>query len=54
MPEYLFVREDVFYMIELGDDTDAIENAHCNPGTVRVEALDFPKPRIVWEQGKMQ
>ena len=43
---YIFFRsEDYFYFIELRDDNDAIENAKCNPGTVRVEDI---LGRIVW------
>jgi hypothetical protein len=45
MMPYIFVREDVFYMIDLRDDADACANAECNPGTVRVESHDG---RVVW------
>jgi len=42
---YIFVRADGVYPLELKNDTDAIANAKCNPGTVRVEdALG----RVVW------
>lgn len=46
---YLFVREDMFYIIELMDDIDAVANAECNPGTIRVEDSDG---KIVWELTK--
>lgn len=45
---YIFIREGgFFYDIILKDDTDAIENAKCNPGTIRVEDLFGG---IVWEK----
>lgn len=36
---YIFYRDDMFYMIELMDDADAVANAECNPGTRRVEDM---------------
>lgn len=42
---YVFVRADMFYMIELWDDADACVNAEINPGTVRVEDVTG---RLVW------
>ncbi len=36
---YIFFRDDMFYMIELMDDADAVANAECNPGTRRVEDM---------------
>jgi hypothetical protein len=46
---YVFVREEGFYIIELRDDADAVENALCNPGTLRVENV---YGRTVWEAQK--
>ena len=34
---YLFFREDSFYTIDLLDVNDAINNANCNIGTIKVE-----------------
>lgn len=39
MNTYIFYRDDVFYMIDLIDDADAVANAECNPGTRRVEDM---------------
>lgn len=39
MQSYIFYRDDMFYMIELMDDDDAVANAECNPGTRRVEDM---------------
>ena len=36
---YIFYRYDMFYMIDLMDDADAVANAECNPGTRRVEDM---------------
>lgn len=36
---YLFIREDVFYIVDLRDDSDARANAECNPGTKVVEDM---------------
>jgi hypothetical protein len=33
---YTFIREDGFYPLVLKDDADAIANAKCNPGTLKV------------------
>ncbi len=44
---YLFFREGMFYPIELRDDEQAVSNAECNPGTVRVE--DGITGHVVWE-----
>lgn len=33
---YTFHREGMFYPIALRDDADAIANAKCNPGTLKV------------------
>ena len=42
---YLFFRKHTFYTIPMKDDADAIANAECNPGTIRVEDMDC---RTVW------
>lgn len=43
---YVFQRADTFYLLELKDDEDAIANAKCNPGTIKVtDMLD----KVVWE-----
>jgi hypothetical protein len=42
---YLFFRDDMFYPLNLSGDEEAIENAKCNPGTVRVEDV---AGRVVW------
>lgn len=39
MSSYVFYRDEMFYMIDLADDADAIANAECNPGTRRVEDM---------------
>ena len=39
MKTYIFHREEGFYFIDLKDDADAIANAECNEGTLRVESL---------------
>jgi hypothetical protein len=48
---YIFFRRDpnrgfLFYPIELKDDAEAVRNAECNPGTVKVEDI---QGRIVWK-----
>lgn len=52
MSSYVFYRDEMFYMIDLADDADAIANAECNPGTRRVEDMSgnqiWPeKPRLL-------
>lgn len=52
MKTYIFYRDDMFYMIELMDDADAVANAECNPGNRRVEDMRgnqvWPeKPRVL-------
>lgn len=42
---YIFIRAEGFYPLELADDKTAIDNALCNPGTLRVEDVEG---RIVW------
>ena len=44
---YIFVRLEGFYPIELMDDAEAIRNAECNPGTVKV--LNALTECVVWE-----
>ena len=44
---YLFFREQGFYPIELESDARAVENALCNPGTIKVENVDG---KVVWSQ----
>lgn len=39
MKSYVFYRDEIFYMIDLADDADAVANAECNPGTRRVEDM---------------
>lgn len=46
---YIFFRQDDFYFIELRDNEDAIENAKCNTGTIRVEDLFG---NVIWELDK--
>ncbi|WP_439448649.1 hypothetical protein [Stenotrophomonas sp. ATs4] len=45
MKFYVFRRAEGFYPVALKDDADAVANAECNPGTLRVEDLDG---RQVW------
>ena len=33
---YTFHREEGFYILELSSDEEAIANAECNPGTLKV------------------
>jgi hypothetical protein len=33
---YIFHREGFFYPLSLSDDGEAIANARCNPGTLKV------------------
>ncbi|MBB3806366.1 hypothetical protein FHR51_002518 [Xanthomonas arboricola] len=37
MSVYVFRREEGFYPLNLANDAEAIANAECNPGTLRVE-----------------
>lgn len=34
---YIFFRQEGWYPLELGSDEEAIANAKCNPGTLKVE-----------------
>ncbi len=36
---YVFYRDEMFSLIELMNDSDAVANAECNPGTRRVEDM---------------
>lgn len=42
---YIFFRDTGWYPLDLDGDTDAIQNAIINPGTLRVEDMDG---RVVW------
>lgn len=49
---YLFFRKDAagkgfFYPVTLRDDSDALANVKCNPGTVKVET---GWGRVVWQE----
>jgi hypothetical protein len=46
---YIFHRADMFYPVELASDADAIENAHCNPGTTKI--TNWNGERLIWEAG---
>lgn len=45
MNNYIFKRAEGFYPLTLNDDAEAVANAECNPGTLRVE--DY-RGRQVW------
>lgn len=48
---YLFVRPEVgFYPLDLGSDDEAIANAECNPGTLKV--LNAITEREVWSDDR--
>jgi len=47
--EYVFIRADCFYIIDLKDDDDARANAEFNAGTIRVEGL---LGDLIWEAPK--
>jgi len=40
MKEYMFCREEGFYIIELPDDQVALDCVEVNPGTKRIERLN--------------
>lgn len=55
MNHYIFRRAEGFYPLLLRDDADAVANAECNPGTLRVEDYAgrqvWPAPlRVVEEE----
>ena len=43
---YIFFRKECFYPIELGSDEQAVENALCNPGTIKVEDINR---NVIWQ-----
>lgn len=43
---YIFYRKEGWYSLELKDDKDAIDNAKCNPGTLKVTNTNF---EIIWK-----
>jgi len=47
MKEFIFFREEGFYVVPLlyGTKKDIADNAKCNPGTIKVTALNGD---IVW------
>lgn len=45
---YTFYRKEGFYPLELGSDEEAISNAKCNPGTLKV--VNEHTKKIVWEE----
>jgi hypothetical protein len=47
---YVFFRNEGFYFVTLKDDEDAVNNAHHNPGTLKVEDIDG---RVVWSSDKV-
>jgi hypothetical protein len=49
MSLYAFIRADGFYVLELLDDTSAVKNAECNPGTLQV--LNAVTGVEVWRAG---
>lgn len=46
---YIFHRGDMFYPIELVDDIDAINNANCNEGSIKVEDVDG-NGNVIWSK----
>lgn len=40
MTVYIFHRDEMFYPLELKDDANAIANAKCNPGTIKVTNVE--------------
>lgn len=47
----IFVREDIFYMLDLPDDDDLNAHAECNPGTLRIEDI---MGNVLWPEGTVQ
>lgn len=37
---YIFHRAEGFYPLSLGSDAEAVANAECNPGTIKVTDSD--------------
>ena len=52
MTVYIFQRDEMFYPLELKDDADAIANAKCNPGTLKVTNAETGE--TVWPNDKIQ
>lgn len=48
---YLFHRAEGFYPLDLGGDDEAMANAHCNPGTLKVTDSDG---RVVFSADQQQ
>ena len=44
---YIFFREHAWYLLELNNDQEVIENVKSNPGTIRVETVSG---KVIWEQ----
>ncbi|GLK78081.1 hypothetical protein GCM10008171_33350 [Methylopila jiangsuensis] len=44
---YIFFRANGWYPLELGSDAEAVANAECNPGTLRVEDAHG---RLIWRE----
>lgn len=47
----IFVREDIFYVIQLPADDDLNAHAGANPGTVRIED---EWGQVLWPEGAAQ
>ena len=45
---YTFHRKEGFYLLELKSDEEAIENAKCNPGALKV--INEITGKIVYEE----
>jgi len=61
MSIYIFIRENGFYPLELEpfqgktDDEVAIDNAKCNPGTLRVrKCVGKDDVRTIWVADKLK
>jgi hypothetical protein len=46
----VFFRADCFYIIDIPPGTEA-DNAHCNPGTIRIEDM---RGNVLWKAGETQ
>lgn len=49
MKVYIFFRKEGFYPLEFKNDKEAVTNALCNPGTLRVENIDG---EVIWNSIK--
>ena len=47
----IFIREEVFYAIEIPENQDLNKHAECNPGTLRIEDLEG---NVLWPEGTKQ